>query len=301
VYRKLKTVLRRLWRTLRPTFRYWMQTEVHTYAFAIAANVLLSFYPFLNVMVSLCRGVLHWPEGVEAIHLAISDFFPDTFTEFVGRNFPRGGRVPLISLALLLFTANGIFTPLEVAFNRAWRITKDRNYLHNQAIAFGLIFGCGTLALLSITLTALNQASLSYLFGTGTAKAVIGGIAFKFAAMPLAILALFFVYWLLPNGRPPISRVIPAAIVVGILLELLKYTSVLIWPWFFEKLSREYEIFKYSASLILLSFFAAMLVLAGAEWSARRPEVPCPLPLSPEPPRESAPPSPESSPPAVMT
>ncbi len=28
---------------LAPTFRYWMRTEVHVYAFSVAANVLLSF------------------------------------------------------------------------------------------------------------------------------------------------------------------------------------------------------------------------------------------------------------------
>ena len=37
------------------TFRYWMQTEVHVYAFSVAANVLLSFFPFLIVILSLSR------------------------------------------------------------------------------------------------------------------------------------------------------------------------------------------------------------------------------------------------------
>jgi hypothetical protein len=41
--------LKNTWAGLAPTFRYWMQTEVHVYAFSVAANVLLSFFPFLIV------------------------------------------------------------------------------------------------------------------------------------------------------------------------------------------------------------------------------------------------------------
>jgi len=49
--------MRRLATGLGLTFRYWMQTEVHVYAFSVAANVLLSFFPFLIVMLSLSRRV----------------------------------------------------------------------------------------------------------------------------------------------------------------------------------------------------------------------------------------------------
>ena len=40
-------IRRRRWR---PTIRYLSQTEVHVYALSIGASVLLSFFPFLIVM-----------------------------------------------------------------------------------------------------------------------------------------------------------------------------------------------------------------------------------------------------------
>ena len=43
-------------------------------------------------------------------------------------------------MVLLLFTANGIFEPLEVALNRAWGEVKNRSYLRNQMVALGMIF-----------------------------------------------------------------------------------------------------------------------------------------------------------------
>src|SRR5687767_10183372 len=67
------SALARAGRVCTPTVRYWMETEVHVYGFSIAANVLLSFFPFLIVMVSFCKYVFQWPGAVDAIMLALND------------------------------------------------------------------------------------------------------------------------------------------------------------------------------------------------------------------------------------
>jgi membrane protein len=260
--------MRRVMAGLGPTFRYWMQTEVHVYAFSVAANVLLSFYPFLIVMMSLSRRVFDESTTIAAIQLALRDYFPDSFTGFLytkgkHENLPLGRPVEIASVILLLFTANGVFEPLEVALNRVWGIAKNRSFFRNQLISLGLIFACGGLALASMMLTALNQTSMR------GATAYIPALFFKLAALPMAVLILFLIYYFLPNGRPPIDRVIAAAIGVGVLLEVLKYLNRLWWPWFQRKLEAEYHIFQYSVALIFLGFLASMLVLAGAEWAAR--------------------------------
>jgi membrane protein len=269
--------LKQVWAGLAPTLRYWMQTEVHVYAFSVAANVLLSFFPFLIVTMSLSRLFFSEQATVGAINLAMRDFFPDAFGQFLGRNLPQRGRTELISIVLLLFTANGIFEPLEVALNRIWGIEKNRSFFRNQLVSLGLIFLCGGLALLSMMLTALNQqsfhaGSLSPEWAQTAANRGVAWVSllfFKLAAVPLAVLVLFLIYRFLPNGRPPLKRVLAAAICVGILMELLKYAVALTWPRFQPKLAREYGVFQYSVTLILLGFLASLLVLAGAEWAAR--------------------------------
>ena len=108
----------KFFRALAPTFRYWMETEVHVYAFSIAANVLLSFFPFLIVCVTLSRLHFGYQATVTAINFALHDYFPNVFSDFLGRNLLalQQQRSPqLISVLLLMFTANGIFEPLEVA------------------------------------------------------------------------------------------------------------------------------------------------------------------------------------------
>lgn len=258
----------------KPTARYLMQVEVHVYAFSMAANVLLSFFPFLIVMVSLCRYVLEWKAAEEMIFLALRDYIPDPMGAFVERNLratvASRGPFQAVSVLLLLYTANGIFEPLEVALNRAWGIAVNRSYFRNQLISLALIFVCGGLALASAVLAAINQEVWAR-FGLLGPKwtQLVALTAFKTAMVPALILLLILVYWILPNGRIPVKPLVPAAIVVGLLLEALKYLMVLVWPWLRRKLEMEYGPFVYSVTIVLWAFLASMIVLAGAEWAAR--------------------------------
>jgi membrane protein len=253
---------------LRPTVHYLMQTEPHVYALAVAASVLLSFFPFCNVMLSFCRNVLHSKPAEDAIYLALNDYFPGEMAGFLKRNLAIQGRLDLTSMVLLLFTANGIFEPLEVALNRAWGDTHNRSYLKNQLVALGMIFLCGALALLSLMLTAFNQQWVSG-WKPGSVGTFIHLLMFKLAAIPISILTLFLIYWLLPNRKVAPSQAIPAAIYVGLVLEALKYVNLAIEPYLQAKLYREYSIFQHSVTILLWSFLAAMIVLGGAEWTAR--------------------------------
>jgi len=255
------------------TARYVSQTEVHVFALSIAASVLLSFYPFLIVMVSLCKYAFHWPAAVNAIYFALNDYLPGEVGQFLQRNLAVSvasrGKSQFISLALLLFTANGVFEPLEVALNRVWGVGKNRSYLKNQLLSLFLILLCGSLVLGSFLLTAVNQEFLKSVFGMPNLPAWLASTIFKVAAIPITIFALFLVYYILPNRRVPARPLIAVSIAVGLVLEVLKYVNILLWPFLKAKLQAEYGPFHISVSIVLLSFVLAMIVLAGAEWSAR--------------------------------
>ena len=257
----------------RSTARYLAQTEVHVFALSVAASVLLSFYPFLIVMVSLCKYAFHWPAAVNAIYFALNDYLPGEVGQFIQRNLAISvgsrGKSQFVSLALLLFTANGVFEPLEVALNRVWGVDKNRSYLKNQLLSLFLILLCGSLVLGSFLLTAVNQEFLKSVFNVPNLPAWAASTIFKVAALPITILALFLVYWILPNRRVPARPLMMVSISVGILLEILKYVNILLWPFLKAKLQNEYGPFHISVSIVLLSFVLAMIILAGADWSAR--------------------------------
>jgi membrane protein len=264
---------RGLWNSVAPSIRFLFETEVHVYAFAVAANILISFFPFLVAMILLCKSVLHSQPAVDVILNTVNQYFPAGFgVDFRYYLLHSAREFSWLSVALLLFTANGIFLPLEVAFNRVWRVQKNRSLLKNQAVSLGLIFACGVLVLASISLTAKNIQPLALKHGaalSGLEGPALQSIALKIGALPATMLMIFLVYWLLPNAKIRVKRLIPASIVVGVLLEVSKYINILTWPWLRDKLRAEVPPFVQSISIVLWSFIATLIVLAGAEWSAR--------------------------------
>ena len=54
---------------------YLTQPEAHVFAFSIAANVLLAFYPFVLVMLSIAKHVFHSTPAINALYVAIEDYF----------------------------------------------------------------------------------------------------------------------------------------------------------------------------------------------------------------------------------
>ncbi|MGC2660658.1 MAG: YihY/virulence factor BrkB family protein, partial [Bryobacteraceae bacterium] len=217
---------------------------------------------------------LHWQAAVNVIIQSLNYYFPGGFFsnirgDLLHAALPAEHRFGWISILLLFFTANGIFLPLEVALNRIWRAKENRNVLKNQVVSLGLTFVCGGLVLASISLTAVNTHWLQTTFGAGRRGPILQLAAFEVFSLPMTILMIFLIYWRLPNVRIPLQRVGFASVLVGILLEILKYVDILTWPWLESKLKSEVPPFVESISIVLWSFIAAMILLMGAEWSAR--------------------------------
>ena len=132
-------------------------------------------------------------------------------------------------------------------------------------VSLGLIFACGGLALVSLMLTAAGSQLIS---GEGWLAEFLESMFFKIAAVPVSILALFLVYWLLPNRKVDPRRVAPVAILVGLALELFKYINLLLAPIVAAKFKSEYQVFRHSVTIVVLSFLSSLIVLAGAHWTA---------------------------------
>jgi membrane protein len=253
------------------TVKYLMRTDVHTFAFSVAANAILSFFPFVVLMMTLIRRVFHSRVMADLVAELLRDYLP-AGQDFVIRNLNAmvnsRQRVQVFSLIILLVTSSGVFLPLEVALNRIWRFENNRSYVGNQLISLGLAFACGLLALLSIALTAGPVALMQFLlrgYGTGFVR-LVGFLVMKIFAIAASIAIFFLIYWLLPNGKVPPRAVLPAAIIMGLLSEALKYAYILALPWLnFQEI---YGPFALSVSLMFWAFLTGLLLLAGANLSA---------------------------------
>jgi len=252
------------------TLRYLMQTEVHTYAFSVAANSLLSFFPFIVLLLTVIHRVFHSPAMYDVVLQLLRDYLPSN-KDFVIRNLQFlasvKGRGQILSFVMLLITSTGIFLPLEVALNSIWGFKKNRSYLMNLIVSLGLAFACGCLAMLSIALTAENLRMLGKFVNDQNFVFHISGLLLMKASAILATIGIYFlIYWLLPNGKVPARAVLPAAIITGLISEAAKYVYILALPWL--NFQEVYGPFSVSVTLIFWSFWSGMLLLGGAYLSA---------------------------------
>jgi membrane protein len=254
------------------TVKYLMRTEVHTFAFSVAANAILSFFPFVVLLMTLIRRVFHSRTMYDVVVDLLRDYLP-AGQDFVIRNLNAvvgaRHRAQIASLLILLVTSTGIFLPLEVALNRIWGFPKNRSYLGNQIVSLLLAFGCGVLALLSIAATAGNIHLLGSILGSETNFVVrlAGFLVMKVLAIATSITIFFLIYWLLPNGKVPASAVLPTAVTTGLLSEALKYGYILALPWL--NFQEVYGPFALSITLMFWAFLSGLLLLTGAHLSAR--------------------------------
>jgi YihY family inner membrane protein len=253
--------------------KYLLRTEVHTFAFSVAANAILAFFPFVLLLMNLALRVFRSPAMYNVIKELLRDYVP-AGQDFVIRNLNAlvwaRSRVQVFSLAILLVTSTGVFLPLEVALNRVWRFPNNRSYIGNQIISLGLTFACGILALLSIASSAGNIALLHFLtFGRDFFLVRVLGFLTEKVFATIASMAIFFlIYWLLPNGKVPARGVMPAAVTMGLLAEVLKYS----YFWALPRLNfgEVYGPFALSASMMFWAFLLGLLLLTGAHLSAQK-------------------------------
>jgi membrane protein/epoxyqueuosine reductase len=272
--RTRRHVGRRLTDPAVPTVRYLFSLESHVYAFAIAANVLLSFFPFMVLVLSIAQNVFRWRGAADVIYVGLRDYLPQDpgLVQFVVHNLrvaveARGAEA--LSAVMLVFSSNGIFVPLEVALNRLWGFPRDRSYWRNQLMSLALTFACGLLALGAAVAASASAAALqSALGGTVLLPATVTLVALKLTAVPFSVLLFLLIYWALPNGPVPLRRVLPIAVLVGLVIEVAKNVYLVVWPHLgFRDV---YGPFFVSMTLLMWGYVAAMIVLAAAELSARR-------------------------------
>lgn len=252
--------------------RYLGQTEVHTYAFSVAANAILSLFPFIVMMFTVARDIFHSEAMANSISGMLHDLLPSN-QDFVVRNMallvhPRGS-VQAASVLMLLISSTGIFLPLEVALNHVWGVKQNRSYVMNQLVSLGLALAVGLMAMFTVAIATAQTGILTFVFFHHTENAFYGFLNHLFLEVAVAILGVgmfFVIYWILPNRRLPIRAVLPTAIVTGLLWDFGRLLYIVVLPHL--DLHSVYGPFEVSVGLMIWAFLTGLILLAGAQYSA---------------------------------
>ena len=262
---------------------YLLDAEVHTYAFSVAANAIISFIPLIVLLYTLAISVFRSQEMVGVVNKIVEQFLPTTarqgsqdyLTYWLLKDviaMPARHGVQALSLLMILISCTGIFLPLEVALNQAWGVAKSRNYLLNQLVAFGLAILMVILALGSVLLSTWQRQLLGLIFFHHTDNFVFEGISYLWLAATTGVASILFffsIYWLLPNRRIPPRRVIRTAIITGAVWLVAKEGFVAVLPHL--DLKALYGPFYVTVGLLFWAYISGLILFAGAQFSATRP------------------------------
>ncbi len=252
---------------------YLLDSEVHTYAFSVAANAILSFIPFIVLLYTLAISVFHSRAMADVVSEMVHYFLPSN-QDWVATNLSLAAArqgVQVFSLVMILVACTGIFLPLEVALNQAWGVNKSRNYLMNQTVAFGLALLMVVLAVVSILLSAWQRELLGFIFFHHVDNFVFKGISYLWLAASTGVASILFffsIYWLLPNRKVQARQVLRTSIVTGVIWLLSKNLFVALLPHL--DLKALYGPFYVSVGLLFWAYISGLILFAGAQFSVAR-------------------------------
>jgi YihY family inner membrane protein len=265
---------------------YLLDSEVHTFAFSVAANAILSFVPFVILLYTLALRIFHSAAMVNVVSQMVNYFLPSATKqqdwlansmESAAAASSRGG-VQALSLVMILISCTGIFLPLEVALNQAWGVTKSRNYLYNQTIAFALallMVGLGVVSMIAnvnvdkVLGVALVHDPSNFIFRMMNYS--YGALTYLWLTLSTGaacIIFFFTVYWVLPNRKVPWRPVLRTSILTGLIWLISRYLFVAVLPHL--DLQAVYGPFYVSVGLLFWAYISGLILFAGAQFSVAR-------------------------------
>jgi YihY family inner membrane protein len=252
-------------------------TETYVNASAIAFNVMLSFFSFAVLMGSFLINVLHWQRGYETSFLLMRALTPDISKELLQSldevTRGPGGKATIISFALMIYSASGIFQPLEAALNRAWGF-KERDFIKQYATYLLLAVACVLIMLGPVALGAFYDYLIAKV--AGLFSVTVSEVARKYVfyvlgpiiLIPFIALLFFVIYYFVPNGKVEASQTVFTAIATALLWMIAMFGFWLALPL----LDFKGSYYKLASLMALVTwvFISSFILILGANLSAHK-------------------------------
>jgi len=213
----------------------------------------------------------HWDGGYKVIMLALQVLYPNP--GFLVRNLDvtvrsSGSSFELGSVIWVFLGAAGVFIPLEAGLNRLWKVHEDRPYWQNQLFGIGLTLVCCVLAITFVVIIATLRFQERCCAGFRTFQPVTSlsdTVILHLMAMVFFSMTIFVLYKFLPNRKIDTFQVLPAAILAGVVAEIVKDVYVLLLPFMdIRGPNGSQGPFYISVSFVILAYFETFVVLGGA-------------------------------------
>lgn len=254
-----------------PTLYELTSTETYVNASAIAFNIMLSFFSFMVLIGSFLINIVGSQRAYETLFRLMRSLMPLesgmllTSLDQVTRG--PSGKATLISFGLMIFSASGVFQPLEAALNRAWKF-KERNFVKQYLVYMLMVLVCSAVILLPVTLGSAYDFVLVSIFGQSPVREWFFKIVGPVMLLPVVALLFFIIYYFIPNGKVKLNQVVFTSVATAVLWLLATLVFYLLLPVF--DFSGSYKQLSSLMALVTWVFISSFILIMGADLSARQ-------------------------------
>lgn len=247
------------------------QVEITQRAAALTYHTVLALVPLLSVGFALFKafgGLQRWQGPLEDLivrNLAVGR--AEDFQRWmrVTVDNVNGGALAGVSVLLLFYSAAGLLTTADEAFNRIWKVQITRPLYLRLAIYWCVLTLAPPVVGFSLSLsTSVVASTVSAWFGSAAGKVCLA-LAFWLAGG----LMFFVIYVMVPNTRVPKKDALISALAAALAWNVAKF----VFFWTSAKSSSYSAIYGALAALPLLLLWlysSWVIVLLGVAYTAAR-------------------------------
>lgn len=245
-----------------------------THSASIAYYALLSFFPFLLLVISVLGSVTADEEARRAALNFVLRYFP-TRLEFVSAQLAalERSQVPLgvVGGLALVWASLGFFSAVSTAVNHAWKVERQRSYLRHKFVAFLMMVASCALMLLTLAVVSAGQVVEASWFAVVAerfpAVLTLRSLLVRWTATLTLIVAVGLIFYFIPNAKVRFRDVWVGAVLTGLLWRV----AFEAFAWFMRDMSRLSSIHgSIGAVVVFLTwvYVSAVILLYGVEFTA---------------------------------
>jgi membrane protein len=265
----------KIWILLRSTVEGFIEDEAMTRGAAIACYTIFSVAPLLVIAVAIAGTVFTEAAVWEAVLAQLRALVGEqgaVAIEGMARGMDTGtvdGVPAMVSLAVLLITASGVFAEIQSALNVIWKAVPKAvsiSYLlRARLLSVGLVATTGFLLLVSLVASASMAALETSARGRFPELAVLLTILGFTTSFVLTALLFAAIYKFLPDRRLRWRDVAVGAVGTAFLFTLGK--TLIGWYIGGSGLAQRYGATGALVVVLLWVYYSAQVFLLGAEFT----------------------------------
>jgi membrane protein len=274
----------KLWTILKKTAGDWSQDNAMRLSAALSLYTILSLAPLLVITIKVVGLVVQNKNSArEHLMSQLTNLMGGQAAEAIKPMLDSGAHgsgilATVISTAVLMFSATGVFIELQDSMNTIWGVKPKPNqgvwgFVRNRLLSLGMVFGIGFLLLVSMFVSTVLSTVAQSIVGHHKWLAFVLDIAVSFCAVSVLFGAIFK---FLPDVKLQWKNVWMGALLTAGMFTIGKYALAL-----YFKYATPTSAFGAAGSLaavLLWVYYSSFILFFGAEftkvWTKRHDHAP---------------------------